>query len=473
MFKKLARRLMFSYLTVIFIALVVLGGLLSYLFENYYFIEKERRLKTHGEEVSRVVESYFEGKLDIYGMNKALENYEHHLNAQLVLFDRNGEKFEKLRLYEHAQKEDPFTKEEWNQVLDDKTVARKDIGYLNFYKDTVLSVAVPIKNNGQVTGAVSLHSTIYDIRETMLQVRKFIILAGLIAMAIATLLTYWLSKRISQPLKQMSKAASELAVGKSTDPIHVDGNDEIAQLAHTFNTMAKELATTEQVRRDFIANVSHELRSPLTYICGVLQGINDRKFTEDPIAMENYVSAALTKTKGMSRLIQDLLDLSRMEAKTFQLFKTKMDLNETIRRLLAQLDPILDKKSLSLKVQLKDRPIWINADIDRIEQVLTNLLDNAIKFTPVAGIIKVKTTIEKNYARVEITDSGPGIPKEELPFIWERFYKVDKVRTPGSEGTGLGLAIVKRLILAHEGQIEVQSEVNKGTTFIFTLPVID
>jgi len=203
-----------------------------------------------------------------------------------------------------------------------------------------------------------------------------------------------------------------------------------------------------------------------------LQGIVDEKLG-DRASQELYAKAALNRTKGMSRIIQDLIDLSLIESKTFRLELVKIDLNELIRRVLLQLEPQFEEKAISLELKLFSEAIWIMADADRIGQVLINLFDNALKYTAKYGNVKVKSIVNNDTVLVEISDSGVGISPEELSLIWERFYKVEKVRTPDSDNlsTGLGLAIVKQLIQIHGGQIDVASKVNKGTTFTIKLPI--
>ncbi len=467
--KSLASRLMLSFLTIIIVVIMLLGIMLNYIFQDYYYKEKVKTLITHGHEVSKVVTDYLQGQIDWKTMNKELEDKENYLNAEIVILDTKGEEYSELRPYEHFAEEDPFTKEEWTKVIAGQVIY-KDTKSLILDSDTTLSVAVPIQYNGKYIGAVSFHSTVYDIQNSMVQIQKFILVAAITAIIIAAFFTYFLTKHITNPLKQINKEALKIAKGEFATKITVKGEDEISQLAKNFNYMADELKKTEQIRRDFISNVSHELRSPITFISGLLESINDKKI-QNLDAMEEHVVAALDKTSNMSRLIQELLDLSSIEANTFTLYKSKIDINETLRRVIVQMAAIFEKKNFEIIVDISDEPIWIMADSFRMEQIFTNLLDNATKFTQMGGKIKAKTIKKKNKAIILISDTGCGISEQDIPFIWDRFYKVDKVRTPGPGGTGLGLAIVKELVKAHEGEIEVSSKLNQGTTFMITLPI--
>lgn len=460
---------MLGYLTIIILVLFSIGIMLDLLFQHYYESEKEKRLISEGKEVSEVISTYLSGEMDLEMMTKTLEDTEHHLNAEIVIFNKNGQFYNDLRPYEHSVNNDPFTSEEWNQVMLGQVVTKEN---RNNNKLPLLSVALPLRSNEEIIGGLSLHSAVFDIQNSMKQVQKFIVIAGMIALFISTFLTYLLSNRITSPLKKMNKAALDLATGKTTNSIQTTGEDEIAQLTQTFNYMVDELNKTEQMRRDFIANVSHELRSPLAYISGVLQLLSEGKLS-GPISINNHVEPALARAKSMSRLIDDLLDLSKMEADTFQLKRSKIDINEIIRRVLAQLEPNFKNKGLDIDAQIGESTIFVSADHGRIEQVLVNLLDNATKYSPRGSVIQIKSQLVSNKVQLEITDSGPGINPEELPMIWERFYKVDKVRTPDGtiNGTGLGLAIVKHLIHAHGGEVKVDSTLDIGTTFSFVLPL--
>ncbi|OEF99227.1 hypothetical protein BHF71_09555 [Vulcanibacillus modesticaldus] len=469
MFKSFARRLMAGYLIVILITLMVLSLMLAYLFQDYYYKAKTELIVNQGKELSDAINSYLKNEIDLETLSKIMEDAEHQLNAGIIFFDRNGELYKKFHSYEHLISDDSFTDEEWNRVLNNEIIIKK-YRNLTFFNDEVLSVAIPISDGSLIVGALSIHSLIYDIQNSMRQVLKFIIVAGLIAMSIAVFLTYLFSKRVTKPITQMNIAAMKLVKKKEVERVNDEGDDEVAQLAKTFNYMAEEIIKSEQIKRDFIANVSHELRTPITFISGVFQGIVDNKITEIT-ELKKFAYIGLDKIANMSRLIQDLLDLSRIEAKSFELQKTKIDLNETIRRILAHIEPKLTEKQIELQVFIPDQSLWIYADSFRIEQVLNNLLENAIKYTPQNGMIQIKEFYLDNKVKVEITDNGKGISEADLPFVFERFYKADKARTPGTSGTGLGLAIVKSIVEAHGGEVSVKSKLNHGSTFSFTLPI--
>ncbi|SJZ60204.1 HAMP domain-containing sensor histidine kinase [Selenihalanaerobacter shriftii] len=225
----------------------------------------------------------------------------------------------------------------------------------------------------------------------------------------------------------------------------------------------------EQLQKEFVANVSHELKTPLTSIQGFVKAIRD-KVVVDEKDQEEYLNIILSEVKRLTRLVNDLLDLSQIESGQITMNISEYDLGKTIEQTILNLQPQIDKKELNIITNIPDIDLNLLMDRDRIGQVLLNLLNNAITFTPKEGKIKVKVKEIGTKVKVSIEDNGPGIPEEELKYIWNRFHKVDKARTRTSNGTGLGLSIVKEIIEQHQGQITVESELDKGTKFSFILP---
>jgi signal transduction histidine kinase len=242
--------------------------------------------------------------------------------------------------------------------------------------------------------------------------------------------------------------------------------DEIGELGESFNSMADALQNLENLRREFIANISHELRSPITSIRGFIQGILDGTIPEDKY--KYYLSIALSESKRLTRLISDVLDLSRLESGEFSLRMEKFDLNELIRVNIIRFENEIENKKLNVDVTLSGNELYVIGDRDRVGQVISNLIDNAIKFTNEGGKIGLNTSIDSKKVMVNVSDTGVGIPEDELKLIWDRFHMVDKSRTT-KKGTGLGLSIARQIINQHGEKIWVKSQEGIGTTFSFTL----
>lgn len=313
---------------------------------------------------------------------------------------------------------------------------------------------------------VNLHLT---LDRTQFQMAlQWLGLASLISLTITGLFSYYLAKRITTPLQEMNQAARRIARGQFAQRVNVKTQDELGELGATFNVMAQELAGLDQMRKAFVANVSHDLRSPLTSLHGFI-----RAFLDDAIPSErqrHYLTLMQEQTERMMKLVNDLLDLARIEAGQLEMRPVNFNLSELVRQVVAHLEPDWMKKQAIVELIAEETPdIHVIADPDRIDQVLVNLLQNAIQFSAPASLIEVLLQ-QADQAVLSIRDHGPGIRPEELEAIWERFYKADRARTTKA-GTGLGLSIVKHILDLHQSPIHVQSEVGKGTIFTFTLPL--
>jgi signal transduction histidine kinase len=331
----------------------------------------------------------------------------------------------------------------------------------------MLTVAFPLVANNQIVGAAVMNSPLYGIKQALNRVYLVIWVCAVFAVAISTFIIYFLSQRILiKPLYKINKTAREISSGEFEKRVSIASKDEIGQLAESFNYMADTLQNLENLRRDFIANISHELRSPITSIRGFIEGILDGTIPEDK--QKHYLSIALDESRRLTRLIADVLDLSRLESGEFSLKIGEFDLNELIRVIIIRFENEIECKKLNVDVTLSGDELYAVGDRDRLGPVISNLIDNSIKFTGEGGSIGIETRVEGRKAIVSVKDTGMGIPKEELKLIWDRFHMVDKSRTT-KKGTGLGLSIVRQIINQHGEQVWVESEEGKGTVFEFSV----
>lgn len=294
--------------------------------------------------------------------------------------------------------------------------------------------------------------------------------AGLIAFVLAILFAAWMGSWITAPLKKIEVASKAVAGGKFLQ-IPVEGPDEVKALAGSYNEMVHRVQSTQQSQRDFVANVSHELKTPLTSIQGFSQAIQDGTVNSEQ-ALQKAAGIINTEADRMYRLVVDLLDLARFDAGTISLDQTVLNLKELLTHVTEQLIPQASRAQVHLKLDVESMPTCIG-DNDRLAQVFTNLVDNAIKHTPPEGIVRVNAWSESGLARIQVMDSGDGIHEEHLPRIFERFYKIDKSRKKDREpGTGLGLAIAQQIVNAHDGWLSVESTVGVGSIFEVVIPVV-
>ena len=296
-------------------------------------------------------------------------------------------------------------------------------------------------------------------------INRFLIWSGLVAVSVAVVVTFFLSRRILAPMESLSKAAGALARGDLSRRVTVRSKDEVGELGHTFNVMADELEVTEEIRRSLVADVAHELRTPLSNIRGYLEAINDGLATANPDVLGSMHEEVILLT----RLIEDLQELTLAESGQLALHPQTSDLADLVRRAVASAQPQAEAKDVRITTEgLDQAPAQL--DPERVSQVLRNLLVNACNYTSAGGSVRVTVNRSGDEYQVVVEDTGSGIPEQELPYVFERFYRVDKSRSRATGGVGLGLTIARRLVEAHGGTITVRSQEGLGTTFTLTLP---
>lgn len=326
---------------------------------------------------------------------------------------------------------------------------------------------IPINGKQETIAAVYLHTPVPAIQKVRTSVFSLFLISGGVAILLAIILVYIFSIRFTRPLKQINNAAKIIAGGDFQKRIVVSSQDEIGQLADSFNHMVEDLQRLEELRRGFIANVSHELRTPMTSIRGFIEGILDG--TIPPERQKGYLTIVRDETNRLNRLVNDLLDLAKMESGELTLTMKPFDINELIRICVIKLETLITSKNLEIEANFEIDNMMVSADKDSIERVIINLLHNAVKFSNENGKIIVETAKNKDKIYVSVKDNGIGIDGDDKKRIWDRFYKSDKSRGKDKTGTGLGLAIVKNIVTEHKQDIWVESEVGKGTKFTFTL----
>jgi histidine kinase len=295
-----------------------------------------------------------------------------------------------------------------------------------------------------------------------------LIIAVVAASIVALAVSFVFSRNILAPVRVMTTASQRIAEGHYDERVDLRGNDELNQLAGSFNQMAEQLEQVEAMRRRLIGDVAHELRTPLTAIRGSAEALMDGVL---PASAETY-SQIHAEAQRLSRLVDDLQELSRVESRAAQLNLRSANLAFLAQTVSKRLQHQFDGKQVLLTLTLPRVPVFVLADEDRIIQVITNLVGNALQYTPSGGTVSVLIEGEKEEARVSVQDTGYGIPAEHLKHIFDRFYRVDKSRSRAHGGSGIGLTIAKHLVEAHGGRIWAESAgENKGSVFIFTLPL--
>lgn len=320
--------------------------------------------------------------------------------------------------------------------------------------------------NGQGNGLGNGTPLYVDFRASFNEALTY---AACVAIIVAILLSIYLSRSVVAPLQAMSSATQRISEGRYEERVHVDGEDELAQLARRFNQMAEKLSETESMRRRLIGDVSHELRTPLTAIKGSMEGLIDGML---PATKETYQEIHVEADR-LNRLVDDLQELSRVESRAYSLDVKSVDVSSLVQTVIKRLANQAESKHIGLNVQVPPHLPQVSADEDRALQVLTNLTGNALQYTPEGGQVSLAAQLMGDQVQISVRDNGAGIPAEHLAHIFDRFYRVDKSRSrQAGGGSGIGLTIARALVEAQGGRIWAESAGDgQGSTFYFTLPL--
>jgi two-component system, OmpR family, sensor kinase len=463
MFASLRSRLLLTYTLIIGIVLGVVGiGLIFYILRNPAI---DRQMYTRLEQIlDTILERDFPLLAENRNIEAILDRIDHQHDVRLLIVSGTGDIIAdsrrdqvsitpKIRPAAHLQ----------------RTIA------VDANNQSWLAVWRPLENNDYLVvmapraGRVSVLfsqrvRSVFrdDLLPPLLQ-------AGCTAIVVALLLAVWLTRWISTPLRRMVAATQQFS-DQDHLPVAVSGPTEVKSLAQSFNEMTNQLRASQQSQRDFVANVSHELKTPLTSIQGFAQALLDGT-ADTPEALEQAGEVILAESGRMNRLVLDLLDLARLDAGTLSFRRDPIDLEIFLENIVHKMIPQAHQAQVDLQFIPIDTPVMIG-DGDRLAQVFTNLVDNGLKYTPPGGQVTVRLSTLETKAVISIQDSGPGIPPEDLERIFERFYQVDKSRHRGpGYGSGLGLAIVKEIILAHDGIITAQGSQGQGSVFVVKIPL--
>ncbi len=348
--------------------------------------------------------------------------------------------------------------------------------YHPYYEENMLIVAVPLQlTDKSIGGTVMINSPVEGIDGFLRHIYYYVGMAALVAILVAILLAVYLAGGIVRPLKAMQETAAAMARGDYSKRVAISTRDEVGELGQSLNSLTEELDAyvhrleqMDNMRRDFVANVSHELRTPLTIMRGYNQALQDGTIT-DPDKVKKYRKVMSDEILRLEKLIADLLELSQLQANGITLEVDEVSLVEIMENVATLLKQKSENKGVQIAVVAEPGILPVRADGDRLTQMVLILMDNALKFTPPGGRITVGLHLKNGSEVLTIQDTGAGIAPEDLPHIWERFYKADKSRASG--GTGLGLAIARQIIELHGATVDVISTVGEGTTFTIRFPV--
>ncbi len=483
-------KLMLSHLVVVGISMIVIGFFLTYLIENYFFSARELEIVGQARDASYLVAEDLAAD-DLEAVRKTVEALAYSLDAKIRVLNysrltiltvdpERDEGFEteseegvglEEREIEHVFNGNMLTKKVYGPVMQRVLVAAPILQEVN-----AESGLPGDTGEERVLGAVTLSVPLLGIEETLAQISRLILYSGIFGVVIAAIFAFSLSKTFARPLQKINRAALDMAAGNFNCKISEESDDEIGGLIKTFNYSVEQVEKNleeqkrlESLRRNLVANVSHELKAPLASVRGFSELMLDGLIDEEE--KERYLQIILDNSVHLSKLVDDLLTLSHLESGQVTLEWEELNIDDLARWSFDSIVPQGDQKGVKLLYTIEPELPLIRGDRHRLHEVLVNLLENAVEYTPSGGEVSLKIYKEKGQLVFEVHDTGCGISGEELPLIFERFYKVDKSRRRSVKGSGLGLAISKQLVELHGGAIEVESELNKGSIFRVYLPL--
>ncbi|OLS39978.1 two-component sensor histidine kinase [Bacillus sp. MRMR6] len=454
-----------SHISIIVVAFLILSLLFAYYVSNLVYESKADELIAYGEAISEDIDR------NPIASEQIINQYSNVLrsrNISFSLFDQKG------YLYAVGKKGPAIELKpsEWEKITQGKTIIVQS-DYKRFNQDGVTFVVLPFMDRGAFFGGILLTSPISGLSSMIREVNQFLIYTILIALAVSFLLSWLLSKIHVNRIKRLREATSLVSAGDYHVHVPSSNFDEIGELANDFNHMVKklnysmeEIENLESRRRQFMADVSHEMRTPLTTISGVIEGLRNDMIPEED--KERGINLVSQEAKRLIRLVNENLDYEKIRSNQIQLHREEIQLLELLEIIQEQLSVQTEEKNVKIIVEA-DENVMVYADYDRLVQILINITKNSIQFTT-DGTIWLRGKMEQDLTIIEVEDTGIGIDPEEVQNIWRRFYKAEISRTSNPYGEfGLGLSIVKQLIMLHNGEIDVLSEKGKGSKFIIRM----
>lgn len=461
----LFRKLLITYLLVSILALVISGAFAGYMAGQAAGKSQIDQLAAYGRELAGRLENRHWTAEDLRLFQVTVDLLDRTRQARVWLVDREG------LIQQNSSSASPsrgnrMRTEDMQEVLRGQTVVtsrRLPAG------PPRPIVAVPIQRDGQVHGAVFISAPLDDVPEVRTSINRFLLYGSLLSTLVLAAISYYISQRVARPVAAVSSAARRLAQGDFGSRVQWRSNDEVGRLATAFNDMAADLERLERGRKELMANVSHELKGPLARIAGYVEAIRDGM--GGPPAREQHFDIVRREVGRLAHLVNDLLDFTRLEGGRLKLHPIPCDLAPNLKRVAEVFTAPARAAGVTLAVQVPEVLPIVQCEPGRVEQSVTNLLDNALAFSLRGGVVTLTAREESGALLVEVQDNGPGIPPGDLERVWERFYKGDRARTPNQDGFGLGLAIVRQLIELQGGQVFVRSVPGAGACFGFRLPL--
>ncbi len=450
------------------VCIIVMGSTQMVMFTDYFSRQSEEYLGKNADAIVNMIRS----NVAIDGLGNMLDGFSKVTGSYIFIVDKKGRVISCSRNSDLLESPPLFIDEDYTKtVLNGKKNTM--IGTMGrLFGDTMFTLQIPIQTeSGDVLGAVSVSRPIPEHQRMRYDMFQIMLVSMLIIAFSSAVLSYLLAKGFSEPMKNMRETTREFAKGNFSARVdksaEKSGIAEIAELAEAFNNMAAELEKSEEIKNAFVSDVSHELRTPMTTIGGFVAGMLDD--TIPPEKQKDYLKIVHDEISRLSRLVNTFLDITRLQSDKLSLNMTSFDINELLRVTIIGLEQKIESRNINIELNLEAESCYVYADRDSITRVLTNLLDNAIKFTNDGGEVVISVSVRQKEVEISVKNTGKGIAPEQQALIFNRFYKTDKSRSENREGTGIGLYLVKNILNAHGKDIKVNSVPDEWTEFVFRL----
>lgn len=468
----------FSKMGLAITSLVLIILILIWIFQiaflnRFYIYERKNSLLAEGKKIASMVEA----SKDKQNISTEIESFSSSFDSKIYVIDAKGNIIisnDNITSLKRSDKRSEFSRTfieylDITKLLQGKVLVEKTDRNQR-HKISLLIVGVPIESGNNIIGGVILITPLAPVYETISILKKQLSIISIISLLIAAVLSFLLAKLFTKPILKITETAKEIAKGDFNASVHLDSKDEIGMLGKTINALAEQLGQIEKFRKEFIANISHELKTPLSLIRAYAELIIDMP-DYDPNERNNNLKIIVEETDKLNKMVNDILYLSEMESGYLKLKLTNIPLIEIVQDVIKKLSFLAKKRNIELILRYDNKNTLIYADEDKIERVFFNIINNALIHSFENGQVVVSVYNHKNTVHIEIRDYGEGIPEEDLPYIWDRFYKVDKSRKRNSDsGTGLGMAIVKNILESHHFKYGIKSKLNEGTLVWIDIP---
>lgn len=455
----LKQKIWLSIFLISFFMILAMGGLTKFLYEKFYVDKQIETILARGQSLEKV---YYDGSEEQFLQMVDWAN--EHFDCTVIYSD-NPMLLSGAAPFEVIGEENLISYEERQVLLNgDELIMIREHERFN---QQILAIVLPLFQNEKLVAALFLYRPISSVYEPFQPITTILVVATIVLILLLIFMAKKITSYVVKPLVHMMDVTKQFGDGDLSKRIDIKQEDELGQLADSFNLMAEKLEMEENKRKQFLANVSHELRTPISYMKNFSEA-----FEEGVIDEEQYVKTVKKEADRLGRLVHDLLDLAQLEGESYPMNETILPFAQFIDDLIDRYKIEAKKKNITIIKELDDEVI-VFGDEDRLTQVFNNIMENSLKYTSVDGKIIVKLAKDKHFTELSIEDNGEGIPAEDIPKLTDRFYRVDKSRARKEGGTGLGLAIVQQIVKNHRGTLSIKSTVGKGTKVTIKLPLYE